>query len=241
MSNEQLLARALLDIYPPLHKAADEWKYVDHFTVRQVAYLWGDNEPMTDLDTKAHNRPSQLNAVIQMLISAITAGTLHATKKYDLLPVDEQALVGRADLVKFCEAKSQFPEFLFDTRPKGETMTSQANVASQDNQTGPSFAEKDGGRRRTYNWDRIAAAAVVIEWGDSLVDEHGQPLHFMAICRRLKEFVQNGYSIHEDPNQPKVPAPDISQIQKYCGGFLKEFIALRNEHEKRKSIGKIIE
>lgn len=233
MSNE-LFSRLLAGLHPPLSTAAPEWKYAEQFTVRQVAFLWAGFEPQTNLETDNHNRPTQLNALLQMLLAAINIGRLPATKKYDVLPADEDALLKREDLIAFCESKQQYPAFLFETLPNTTDSEKKNLEETKEISNAPSFAEKDTGRPRSYAWDRIAAATIIIEQDVGLVNPStGAPLEYMELCRKLQEYVENGFSLFS--SDKKHPAPDISQIQKMLGGFIRQYLYLRGKHEKDKT------
>lgn len=208
--------------FPSLRAAAEEWKYVDEFTVWQVAYLWGGHEPIRRRDRHHSNVPPQFQSIVSMLVSSIKSGNLLAETCFENGPFGEDSRVRRADLMKICEGIKQFPEFLFDTRPIDSEPSHEAGLSDS-----TSFAAKPGGAPPRYNWDKIAAALILLDGQNQLGESK------MQICNQLLNFVRAGYSF--DTSKLDGKAPDISTIQKKLGKVIDAYIELRAQMNREKA------
>ncbi len=138
------------------------WNFVDLFTLHQAACLWCDLNPAKIIELLDFQHPSEVVAAKQMLIGAITDGTLSLQgnlNKYSYIRDYKDCYLRREDLKDFAEIRGVRPKFLFDTllsiddSPDNSSSPKKAE-ASQAPDSSPQ--EQQGlprGRPPGYDWD----------------------------------------------------------------------------------------
>ena len=202
---------------------AEEWRYVDSFTVDQAAYLWCGVEPSGKYEPFAPKKPQQFAAIKQMLIGAIEAKVLGATKSLDLLRADGDALVSRHALKAFAEIKKAYPAFLFEPI----TLANPKENNPKSNDTIPEADEKNkGGKPPDYDWSKIWAGVIFLEGEDGLPDKLGD------LADRMIDFVEFGYSFTESSREDV--APSKPHMEKRLRDIYNEYKRVKRRHNEEK-------
>lgn len=174
---------------------ADEWLYVDHFTVDQAAALWCDIDPSSFTFFNKLEANGSCAAIKQLIVGAIMSGALPydaSANPVSRIGNHSETLVTREGLRRLAEAKGQRPHFLFDT----VLPATSHDVASSPSD--PAITRSRGGRPVEYDWDGCIAEIVRI------ADVDGLPGVQARVLERLQEWFQR--------TQRREPAP--SEIKK---------------------------
>ncbi|MBN8179975.1 hypothetical protein [Roseibium aggregatum] len=192
------------------------WNFVDLFTLHQAACLWCDLNPAKIIELLEFQHPSEVVAAKQMLIGAITDGTLSLQGKlnsYSYINDYKDCYLRREDLKNFAETRGVRPMFLFDTllsiddspgnsSSSKEEDKSQSPSGSPKEQTGP-----PRGRPPGYDWDRFTLE--IIKRANSL---DGLPETQAELVRDMLQWFSDQFG--SEPAESSVKAR-ISKIYRY--------------------------
>lgn len=180
---------------------AEEWRYVDSFTVDQAAYLWCGLEPSEKYDSFAPKNPRGFAAIKQWLIGAIEAKILPSQTEFPSLKLraDGNALVSRADLMAIAKQKSACPDFLVDTA------NPEPSQISEDVPSHTGSPRKKVGRPSKWNWDAIWAKFVYE------AEMNGLPDTAEALGNTIVYWYSKGMSDSEEEG-PEFDAPDLKTV-----------------------------
>ena len=179
----------------------DQWRYVDAFTVDQVAFLWCDLEP----DPKQmglfvmSERPAGVEAAKQLLLGAIHLGELPSTSKYAIANsrADGEDIVSRIELIKFARIKNLFPEFLFDTI---------APQKANDELPVREVPKNVGGRPEEFDWNLMHAE--IVRYAD--MDE--LPKKQSELIDHLLQWFAKGMRASDSSNK-EYPVPSETSVK----------------------------
>jgi hypothetical protein len=144
------------------------WALAESLTVQQAACLWCGVSPSTALFGLPAQQRDRIEAVKQMLSTAIRSGKLQADNSATptLFGDYSASLVHRAHLALFAESLKQRPAFLFDTLlPADPAALRNGGQADERSRVG---------RPPEYNWDALVVEIIRIADMDGLPDKQSE-------------------------------------------------------------------
>jgi hypothetical protein len=179
----------------------DQWRYVEAFTVDQVAFLCCDLEPnpkQLGLFVMGE-RPAGVEAARQLLLGAIHLGELSSKSKYPIANTraDGEDIVTRDDLIRFAQTKNLLPAFLFDTIAPQKTS---AQLPASE------VPKNVGGRPEEFDWNLMHAEIVRCADMDELPKKQAE------LIEHLLQWFANGM-LANNPAAKEYPVPSETSVK----------------------------